>query len=208
MPLIHGRGAPQTLIYKVKKIQHSVAKNLLGTKGNKWSKNKRLDHLGWLPIEKLSTLTNLKLTHKIVHCKIPEELATKMTLNTRSPRLIEACKLDTKPVSLMKNKQTRSTYRNRAYIWNTLPNRLTAIADPKFFNKWVKVHLVNPSKLPKIIPLKQEDKKCPIYIRGQKKNFPKEVPNQTAQLKRSLVELKRSAGPNQTSDTMTVNTTE
>ena len=82
------------------------------------------------------------MTHKIVHCAIPEELATEMSINTRNARLFEASKLDTKP-TLLKNKKTRASFRSRAYNFNTLPHRLTAIKDPKIFNKWIKHFMKN-----------------------------------------------------------------
>ena len=124
------------------------------------------------------------MMHKIVHKGIPEELATRMPLNVRNPCLVEVYKLDTKPKFLMKNKPMRLSFRNCSYIFNTLPNRLTSIADPKRFNKWLKIFLMDPTKLPKLIPTKTD---------------PKPIPNQTKTSRRQPKARKGAhLQPNQT----------
>ena len=145
-------GVGKTLINKVQDIQDRVAKQTIGKLGDKWSKNKRLTELGWLPVEKEAISATVRFAHKILHKNIPKQLSTKMPPNTRNLRLTEAHKFDTKPRMLNLTKKRSSSFRNRAYVLNTLPHRLTAIEDSKTFNKWTRVYLKNPSKLPIIIP--------------------------------------------------------
>ena len=145
-------GTNEQHLSKIQAIQDRVTKSVLGHKKAKLSSQQREKELGWLSVRDKVKLATLRMTHKVVHQHIPEELACSMPLNTINLRLIEAKKLDTKPRALNKNKRTRASFRSRAYTFNTLPNRLTAIVENKRFNKWLKVFLRNPAKLPKPIP--------------------------------------------------------
>ena len=148
-------GVGLSQISRVQKIQDRVAKQTLGHKWSKASKSQRLNELGWLPVKQEAKLATLRLAHKITTRGIPEEMSAKMPLCSTTPRLREARKLAMKPKYLNKNKKVLSSFRNRAYTLNTLPHRLTEISDPKTFNKWVKVYLRNPAKLPKVIPKRE-----------------------------------------------------
>ena len=55
-----------------------------------------------------------------------EELSTVMPMNKKGLRLSTHKKLDTKPKWLNGNKATRSSFRNRAYLFNTLPMKITS----------------------------------------------------------------------------------
>ena len=145
-------GVSAGLLTKIQDIQHRVAKSAMGFKGQKLSNSQRLRALGWLNIKQESTLATLRLVHKIINKSIPEELSVKMPINRTNPRLIEARKLQCKPKELNKNKRTLLSFRNRAYILNTIPHRITALQDSKRFNKWVKTFLINPSLVPATIP--------------------------------------------------------
>ena len=82
-------------------------------------------------------LATLRLAHRIMHKNVPEELSAKMPQNVRNWNIKKIYKFDTKPRKLNKNKRTMLSFQNRAYIFNTLPHRLTSIKETKFFNKWV-----------------------------------------------------------------------
>ena len=145
-------GVSSKLLSKIQNIQYSVAKSTLGFSGRKLSNSQRLKTLGWLPIRQEATLATLRIVHKIINKSIPEELAEKFKLNVTNPRLMEGKKLSCKPKELNRNKKTQLSFRNRAYILNTLPHRITSLSDPRRFNKWVKTYLRNPSLVPTIIP--------------------------------------------------------
>ena len=176
-------GVNKTLQAKVQAIQDRVTRSTLGLKAAKKSSYQREKELGWLSVQQEVIMSTHRMTHKIVYKAVPEELAAKMPLNTTNLRLKEAHKLDTKPKFLNKNLRTRSTFRSRAYLFNTLPNRLTAIEDPKKFSKWLKVQLRDPSKLPIKIPTIEEPKlkTNQTFNRRSRRGRPpkKAQPNQT-----------------------------
>ena len=145
-------GASKTMIAKVQDLQDRAASVTLGKKAGKKSKAQKLQSLGWPTVKQEIELATNRLTHKILHDKVPEELALKMPQNVRNWKIKKMIKLDTKPRWLTQNKRTNSTYRSRAYIFNTLPHRLTTINESKRFNKWVKIHTMTPNKLPNPIP--------------------------------------------------------
>ena len=147
-------GVGQGHLSKVQKIQDRVSKAAKGPRGDKLSGSQRLQALGWLTVRQEAKLATLRLAHKVIHRGIPEEMAGKMPLNVTNSRLIEAKKLRTKPKYLNKNAQTLSSFRNRAYLINTLPHRLTSIKEPKSFSKWGKEFLKDSTKIPKVIPKK------------------------------------------------------
>ena len=163
-------GVKQSSLTKLQKLQDRVAKSTMGYKGAKMSSSQRLRALGWLPVSQEALLATHRITHKILHRGVPEELASMMPPNTTNLRLLEAKKLATKPKYLNKNKRTTASYRNRAYCFNTLPNRLTSLKDHKQFGKWLKVYLRDPSKLPKVIPDKPSPNQVPKPLPNQMRN--------------------------------------
>ena len=165
-------GVGQGHLTKVQKLQDRVAKATLGKSGDRMSKSQRLKTLGWLPFRQEATLATMRITHKILNSGIPEEIAGKMHKNTTNLKLMSANKLRTKPKSLNKNLRTLSSFRNRAYFFNTLPHHLTELKDPKMFNKWMKAYLKDPAKLLKVIP-----KNVPKTF--YERHRPKPGPNQT-----------------------------
>ena len=54
-----------------------------------------------------------------------------MPKNQKSLRVASHKKLDTRPRWLGMNKMSRSLFRNRAYVYNTLPSSLTTLPDVK-----------------------------------------------------------------------------
>ena len=79
-----------------------------------------------------------KQTFKILNWNIPEEISIKMPMNSNSMRMQSNKKLATKPKWLGKNKLSRSSYQNRAYRFNTLPNIVTLQESFKDFKKELK----------------------------------------------------------------------
>ena len=175
---------PKPYCPKLKKYRTGCPNPQLDIGAQKCHFIKEKKYLDWLSIRDEIKLSTLRMTHKIVHLGIPEELASRMPLNTRNPRLIEAHKLNTKPKLLTKNKQMSTSFRSRAYIFNTLPNRLSAIVKPKRFNRWLKIYLRDPSKLPKVIPTLSQSKPKPKQIKNRHKKpitsqITQHPPNQT-----------------------------
>ena len=158
-------GTTEANLTKIQAIQDKVTKVALGHKFDRLSSHQREAELGWRTVRQEVKLATLNMAHKVAHANIPEELNLKMPLNARNLRLKEANKFDTKPRCLDKNKLTRASFRNRAYIFNTLPNRLTAVKESKRFSKWLKVYLKNPGKLPKPIPKLGETRRPPNQMR-------------------------------------------
>ena len=74
--------------------------------------------------------------------RVPEELSTKMEMNTNSLRIGLHQKLITKPRWLYKNKITRSLYRSQAYLYNTLPEKVTSQVKVKHFKKELKNFMI------------------------------------------------------------------
>ena len=152
MPLMPGGGPHRHYSPRCKPSWTGSQGQPLGHQGSRQSASQRQKTLGWLSVSQEVTLTTMRMTHKVINMSIPEELATKMPLNTRNARLKEARKLDTKPRILNRNKWMQSSFRSCAYFYNTLPNRLTAISEPKHFNKWLNFFLKDHNKLPNPIP--------------------------------------------------------
>ena len=66
-----------------------------------------------------------------------------MPLNHKNLRIKNHNKLDSKPKWLGKNKLTRSTFRYRAYHWNTLPKEITSQVEYHKFKKSLKKYFQN-----------------------------------------------------------------
>ena len=143
----------------IQKLQDKAANLALkGTKNaerlSKYQKNKQLN---WLPIDQEIKLSTMKMVNKILLTSVPVGLSQRMPENTTAPRIMVHHKLSTKPVFLNKSLLTRTSFRSRAYIYNTLPGRVTSLRDHKKFKKWAKVHLIAPQKVPKDLNQKQMD---------------------------------------------------
>ena len=72
-------------------------------------------------------------TYRVLNESKPEEIATQMKINKKTLRISEHMKLDTRPRWLGKSRMTQSSYRNRAYQYNTLPKELTKNTEVKKF---------------------------------------------------------------------------
>ena len=100
-------GASKVLLSKVQTIQDRVTKTILGRYTARLSSSQRLKKLEWPNVKNESILATMRLTHKIVHRQIPEELALKMPINSRV--LIHGVhKLATKPKFLLKKQTNKS----------------------------------------------------------------------------------------------------
>ena len=124
-------GASKSLISKVQILQNRALKIILGRKAARLSDNQRHQMVNWLTVEQEINLGTLRMAHKVIHLNIPEELSVSMPQNRRNWIIKQAYKFDTKPKLLNKNKRTKGSFRNRAYLFNTLPHRLTQIPETK-----------------------------------------------------------------------------
>ena len=98
----------------------------MGGKYPRLSANQRQRLIKWLPIDQEIQLAAHKQTFKIINFQKPEELATKMPINSKHLRIQNQKKLDTKPRWQTSNKITQKSFRNRAYLYNLLPNEITS----------------------------------------------------------------------------------
>ena len=73
-------------------------------------------------------------------------MASIMPQNKKSLRIAKHKKLDTRPRWLGSNKMTRSLFRTRAYVYNTLPASITTLEDVYKFKKQIKKYLKNGEK--------------------------------------------------------------
>ena len=144
-------GSAGTIITEINKLQEKAAELALkgDLKTTKMSISQKLNKLNWLPISQETELATQNLVHKMILTGIPAEINELMPINNTSMRLKIHRKLAMKPKILNKNKLTRSLFRNRAYIFNILPARITSLIDHKKFKKWNKIFKQNPSKIPK-----------------------------------------------------------
>ena len=131
-------GAPRSLISKIQKIQEQASKLAVPHKHRNKNSRQREEILGWLSVQNEISRATLVQTYKIINGGKPEELASVMPINKKSPRIMEHKKLDNKPKWLNKNKTTRACYRNRAYEYNTLPKKVTTQENVKKFKKELK----------------------------------------------------------------------
>ena len=136
-------GAKKTTINNVQTLQDQAFKLALPQAYHRMSARQRHTALKWLPVNKEVTRATLTLTHKILHTGSPQEIATQMPINTKSLRVQQHHKLDTKPRWLGANKTTKASFRNRAYVFNTLLGSLTSIKDTKKFKPKLKDYLTN-----------------------------------------------------------------
>ena len=90
-------GASKTMLSKLQDLQDRAATVTLGKKAGKQSKSQKLHTLGWPTVAQEVNLATNRLTHKVLHRKIPEELAIKMPQNERNWKIKKMIKLDTKP---------------------------------------------------------------------------------------------------------------
>ena len=152
LELMLGGGVGQTLLTNVQNLQNWAAKVVLGHPSRMKSNSQRMKQMNWMTVKQEVKIATLRLAHRIVHRNIPEEMTTKMPLNQRSLKIKKTFKLAAKPRELTTNKLTQTSFRSRAYEFNTLPHRLTSIKDHKSFNKWLKIFIQDPNKLPNPIP--------------------------------------------------------
>ena len=102
-----------------------MTKITLGKRGLKMTSRQRQRTLGWLPIQYEIQAAAHRMTFKVINSKIPEEISSLMPMNTKALRISSKRKLDTKPSWLSKSKVAKSSYRGRAYLYNTLPDFIT-----------------------------------------------------------------------------------
>ena len=153
-------GIRKSCITKVQDLQSKAAKIALqGEKNNlKLSDSQRHSKLKWLSIQKEVEMATHKMTQKIINVGFPAYLNLMMPINLTAPRMQVHHKLSIKPKKLNSTELYRSTFRSRAYNFNTLPGSITSIRDPARFKKWTKTYMITPSLIPKELNRKQMDK--------------------------------------------------
>ena len=134
-------GSKVSLINQIQAIQDKVVKYTVGPENYNQSIRQKHQLLKWLSIKGDIAQATMKMTHKILNVNTPEEIATKMPMNTKSLRVGLHRKLDTKPRFLTKNKLTRASFRARAYHYNLLPEKVTSMVKMKDFKKELKAYL-------------------------------------------------------------------
>ena len=83
------------------------------------------------------------MTHKILNFIIPEEISTRMPMNIKSLKVGFHRKLDTQPKLLKRRtKLVQNSYQACAYLYNTLPEKVTSQLKTKDFKKELKSHLM------------------------------------------------------------------
>ena len=80
-------------------------------------------------------------TNKILNISDDSELKHLIKINTNSLRMQYQQKLSPKPSELTKSKASKSTYRNCAYKYNTLPSDITKITKYATFKTKLRLHL-------------------------------------------------------------------
>ena len=135
-------GVKKEKIDLVEKEINMAAHYALCNKFHNKSNRQRLNELGWLPLQKEIQFATMKATHKIINVQIPVRLASMMPINTNHLRIQDQKKLAAKPHNLDKNKTTRALFRNRAYLYNTLPGAITKIESRKKFNEQLKSYMM------------------------------------------------------------------
>ena len=144
-------GTNQSNITIIQKLQDQAANIALkGTKNvEKLSMSQKHVKLKWLSIPMEVELATANMVHKVINKGVPAELKELMPMNTVTSRIQIHRKLAAKPRILNKNQLLKSTFRSRAYKFNTLPGRITSLTDHSKFKKWAKIHFIAPSKVPK-----------------------------------------------------------
>ena len=131
-------GAAITLISKIKNLQDQTTKLSLPRELTNKKSRQRQKLMNWMSIEKEIQSATHKQTYKVLNWRIPEELSTRMPMNSNSLRMQTHQKLATKPKWVTQNKVNRASYRNRAYLYNTLPMIVTSQKTFKDFKKQLK----------------------------------------------------------------------
>ena len=144
-------GVKTPLLDQIQKLQNKAADIALKGTPNIDRKSTTQKHqiLNWMKINDEISHATSKQVHKIIHKRVPSTLAELMPLNNITSRIQVHRKLAAKPNILNSSKLYRSTFRSRAYHFNTMPGRITSLIDHQKFKKWSKKFRLNPSKVPK-----------------------------------------------------------
>ena len=135
-------GSPKTTISQIQKYQDQAAKLALPPIHNTKSTRQREKILNWLPVSQEIIRATHSLTHRILNSGNPQELSLLMPKNNNGLRISAQNKLGTNPKWLGQNKKNRNLYRSRAYLYNTLPQKLTTITEKYKFKKQMKKYLL------------------------------------------------------------------
>ena len=112
-------GASKTTINKLDNLQVQASKLATGNLNPRDSDYTRQMKLGWPTVSQQIAKSTHLLTWKILNLGIPEDTASRMPRNTTGHRIQSQIKLAQKPKWLNTTKLIRSSYRGRAYSYNT-----------------------------------------------------------------------------------------
>ena len=108
------------LVRRVQILQNQASKLALPRQYQYKTDRQRQNVLGWYDIKTEILRATFLQTYKVLNLKKPQELASVMHQNTKSLRIQNHMKLDTRPKWLIMTKLTRSLYRTRAYQYNSI----------------------------------------------------------------------------------------
>ena len=151
-------GAPKYLVKKVQKLQLDAARLALGTESARWSTNKLLKNMKWLPVKSLLEKASIKMLHSMIHMDEPPMMAYRILKKYQIPdqhttRMSGPGKLGAKPPKIGNTVLTKYQFRAAAYrIYAQLPTEITDIKSTKRFMHWVKKFMTNPKNIPKTKP--------------------------------------------------------
>ena len=134
-------GATKGLLTKVQNLQHQATKLSVPPHQREKTNHQRLNLVNWMSIEQEVKYSTHCQTYKVLNWGIPEVLSLHMPRNDKHLQIESHIKLSTKPEWLGKNLITRSTFRNRAHFYNTLPKSLTILPTLLKFKTQLKKHM-------------------------------------------------------------------
>ena len=139
-------GSPKTLISQIQKYQDQATKLALPPNISCKSERQREKYLKWLPVNQEVIRATHSLTHRILNSGLPQEMTQLMPKNNNGLRISTQNKLGTRPKWLSQTKKTRNMYRSRAYLYNTLPQKITTLKEKFKFKKEIKKYLMEKKK--------------------------------------------------------------
>ena len=145
--------APKYLKKQLKTLQLDVARLVIGPSATRMPTQQLLDRMKWLTLDKQLILSSARLSHQIIHQKVPTKLHHKMTqhLTTqpRHTRISGDYRLGNRPRQIGRTRITRQQYPAQAYQnYQHIPEVITNITKKKLFIKWLKRYLHNTKDLP------------------------------------------------------------
>ena len=136
-------GCGNTEMSILQRLQNKVMKLAIGKEAINMNQDQLLQRMQWRSMQQeVEYFTNIK-THMIINQNEDTEIKQLMKINTNGLRLQTNRKLALKPIKLIRSLASKATYRNRAYKYNMLPNKITTVKKQSEFKKLLKIHNQN-----------------------------------------------------------------